>query len=585
MIHRRGSIFAIIIGLLAVMLILALSLSRRFSGQARLVSVADQATIARYFLESYAGDVLWQIRRGRNDATSKVFPAFRGGTTVPVINFDYRPSSMIAELARDLRITLGPDDPVAYFAEVKTLPYDAQAFRVVKANEEKRGLLGIVCQITYEKRVYTLDQQIPFKVVLPVTPVLRKFVLFLDQLHLEQEMAIGDQDAINIMPIRRNYVRDNSVPLTLFGQPGAKARERNGKVFLGSDEKKIYLNLVGGLLGGDQGRKEDRTDLWQISPSAFDATAGHETFQVQELMRDEENKPLLVRGAGIPLVYQGHYARFGLLGYSEEIGDPSSSALGDFKLNNFLKNDPSFVEYQRSSRGLTRASALRLQGDAPFGLLPADIVEKMIDSYRGYERDIYGKVFARFFLLSFFFAPSVGSPIHFSDNPDQELSFDQYGNAEMITFKPKSGRYGNYMSRIVSGGKAPASLGREANIPLNRNSDYDHKLLEARDFPECDGLRLAGPFSRVGEAWFGRGPFDGPGGRPRLKEENITSRICRHFRTQSDFKKAVGLSGPDEKRCWVDGVVYVHEPLTLREGITCENVRGGVVLVKGPIVL
>ena len=79
------------------------------------------------------------------------------------------------------------------------------------------GALGIVCQITLDKAQFTLDTRYPFKVVLLTTPIIRKFLMFFDQLHLEQLNPFGTQDRLNVVPIRNNIPQDNRAPLSLFG--------------------------------------------------------------------------------------------------------------------------------------------------------------------------------------------------------------------------------------------------------------------------------------------------------------------------------------------------------------------------------
>lgn len=567
----RGSVFLVVIGFLAVMLALGLALSRRFSGQAQVTTVADQSTAVRYLLESVAADVLWQIRRSRNRPEDAVFRDFRSGTGVSTVSLAYQPSPPVAALARRLGAVIGPNPPVATLHDVKSLDYDVSAWRKVGQNQEKGGVLSILCGARAFDRQFSLEVRFPFQVVLVTTPLLRRFILFFDQFHLEQTSPFGHHDQINTVAIRSNLPQRNRTPLTLYGWD-FQNRDRNGAVFLGSDDKKIYLNLVGGRFDEDAHRP-DLEDLWQISPSAFEVTAGYQEFGEEALLNDDEGRPLYVRGAGIPLEYRGHSARFGILGFSEEIGGFGSSLLGDFKLSNFLTQDPSFTELSQTGDSLQQASALRLRGN------------RLQRQFPGFARDIYGNVFARFFLLSFFEAPSVGSPIYCSSNPDQELSFEQYGNAQRITFKPVRGRYCNFMSRIVSGGKDVPGLGDAASVPLHRDQDDKHVLLRSSHVPATDGLKPANALAALGGSWFANGPFDGPGGRPRHVPGNVLGRVDRYFRTQADFKKAVGLSGPGAPRCWIDGVVYVHEPLVLTEGIDTADIRGGVVLVRGPIKL
>ncbi|PKL49452.1 MAG: hypothetical protein CVV42_05555 [Candidatus Riflebacteria bacterium HGW-Riflebacteria-2] len=565
---KAGFITVVVIGFLTVMLLLSFNLYKRYSQQVKLSTVGDKNAVARYFLESYAADILWQIRKGRNQEGTALFEAFRNGTAVTLCPVDYRPSSMIKQLAEELGITIGP--MVVNFDALEPLTFSPAAFRIDSGNEEKKGHLAILCEISYDNRDYCLEVRQPFKVVMTATPVLRKFVLFFDQLHLEQTEPFGVRDKINTIPIRNNRAPAQYSPLTLYGWD-FENRDINGQVFLGADDHEIRLNLVGGAFQNNPSEsRADLEDLWQISPSAFDITAGLTEFDQEELLKDSRGNPLIIRGASIPMTYRGHYSRIGLLGFSDEILD--SEFLGNFKIENFLSGDPSFNSLRYPDFGMKQSATLRLFGN------------RVLEEFKGFPRDVFGKVYSRFFLLSFFDAPSIGVPIAFNPNPAHTITVPQYGGAQNLPFRPVSGTYTDYMSRVVSGGAASAVFGAKANVPTNRDAEFRHKLMESTDFAGSDGLKLSRGFSDISEAWFPLAPGTSDA-RPAIVSGSCFERISKFYRSGDDFKKAAGLRDHNKQKFWIDGVVYVNGSLDLSEGISTDNIRGGIVLVNGEIKL
>ncbi len=565
---KSGFITVVVIGFLTIMLLLSFNLYKRYSQQARLSTVGDQSAVARYFLESYAADILWQIRMARNDEGTAMFASFRNGTAVTICPVDYKPSSLLEELAEELGITIGP--MVVNFDAVEPLTFSPSAFLTESGNEEKKGRLAILCEISYGDRNYGLEVRQPFKVVMTATPVLRKFVLFFDQLHLDQTEPFGVRDKINTIPIRNNRAPAQNSPLTLYGWD-FENRDINGQVFLGDDNHEIRLNLVGGAFQDNPSEiRTDLEDLWQISPSAFDITAAITEFDQEELLKDSRGNPLIIRGASIPMTYRGHYSRIGLLGFSDEILD--SEFLGNFRVENFLSGDPSFNGLRYPDFGMKQSSSLRLFGN------------RVLEEFQGFPRNIFGRVYSRFFLLSFFDAPSIGVPIAFNPDPAHTITVPQYGGAQNLPFRPVSGTYTDYMSRVVSGGEPSAVFGEKANVPTNRDAEFRHKLMESGDFAGSDGLKLSRGFSDIATVWFPAASGNS-NSRPEIVSGSSFERISRFYKNGDDFKKAAGLKDPNEQKFWVDGVVYINGPLDLSEGISTGNIRGGVVMVNGEIKL
>ncbi len=105
--RKKGNITIILLGLISVMLVLVMGLSRRMSGHTQLLTLSDYTQITRYFLESYAGDVLQQINIEVNKPGSDIYEAFRGtpGRNAISTRF-YQPSSMLTNLADELKIQM-----------------------------------------------------------------------------------------------------------------------------------------------------------------------------------------------------------------------------------------------------------------------------------------------------------------------------------------------------------------------------------------------------------------------------------------------------------------------------------------------
>ena len=117
-------------------------------------------------------------------------------------------------------------------------------------------------------------------------------------------------------------------------------------------------------------------------------------------------------------------------------------------------------------------------------------------------------------------------------------------------------------------------------VPANRIADAeapDDKLIKkGADFVSYSGIKVGKPLEEYGKAYLTR-----PSASAGNEADGIFGRVSRFFPNQEAFLNAVGLA---EKRFWVDGVVYVKGPLTIPD-FHETDIRGGVVLVDGPLVL
>ena len=68
--NKKGNITVILIGLIFVMMIMTMFLSRRLTSHTQLLTLGDYTQISRYYLESHANHVMRQVRAQVNDPNS-----------------------------------------------------------------------------------------------------------------------------------------------------------------------------------------------------------------------------------------------------------------------------------------------------------------------------------------------------------------------------------------------------------------------------------------------------------------------------------------------------------------------------------
>jgi len=507
----------ILLGLISVMIGFAMFLSKRVGQQAGIVTVIDRTQLARLYLESYAGDVLTQLRAAVNnfqdDNLDKIRDVIRGsqeGTIDPGL-FYKKQSSMLNELDdryEKYGVSLSGKECTITISQVKNLPYPMMLKNVPPV--ERAGELQMTCKVALNKKPYKMILTIPYKVVSCLTPFLKEFVAFFDKIGLEQTSPIGPADKLNILKVKASRFTDYfsgnggefcGMPLVInsfYDKPF-----QNGQIFLGPDDKEIFLNLAGEnkklqghqigeplTVGGGEsivdlipGKNEPSrmADLWQIDQSYFDEKTtvtgdpNYDPFDDNLLanmrdddpindrmavFRDEKNNPVVLRTAKMESADKGMIAKFHFMGFSEESSLPGQGHLTvtERDLDVFLANDPAYKVYKQEGRKyLGVASSLKLRGlngEYYFG-----------KTYSGLPSFIYGKIFARFKLLSVVRAQGdisgIIPPLFYSEdeNPQlEEIKSYQVSGLETLnyTFKPKGGRkYQMYMSRIVSGGGDP----------------------------------------------------------------------------------------------------------------------------------
>lgn len=594
---RRGTVTVILLGLISVIVVFVFSLSRRLSSHTQLLTIGDHTQIARYYLESYTGDVIRQIGQQANDPKSDVYKLFRqagtGEFTIPAGTF--QPNSLLAGLKKELGIEHAGAPKINVRGQ-KALPYPNIVQMPDTLNGlEKRGYLSISCSIKFNKRPYTMAVRAPFLVVMRMTPVLREFVLFCDRINLEQQRPFGSQDRINLTftkdsdhpkpeEVPANYASYKGQPWVLwFTEKGFNNKDKCGRVFLGADDKRIYLNLAGeknfNLTEND--KPGFMSDLWQVFPEWIKVNKQGDRFQLQPIFLDSTGKAISLRGIDVPLKFRNHMAKIGILGFSHEITDDAEDGIfanSSRTLRDIMGPDPAFQALINDNpQALALASSLKLFGMNGEATNPDT-------PYYGPMREVFGNVFGRFLMVTFFEYPSAqggGQPLPYNPNSNfQPPPFSTFNNISQVQFTPAEPgqQYGDYMSRVVSGGLDAGGAAIDTYLCVNPDSKKTRRPFGFKDFAPADGVRLRGNFDTFGPAWFAIDPKKRPGD-PALS--TVQSRITRTFANQAAFMKAVG---DGTTTFHVDGVVYVKGSLNLKD-ITTNDVRGGVILVEKDITL
>jgi hypothetical protein len=152
--EKKGNITIILLGLISVMLVMVMALSKRMTGHTQLLTLSDYTQITRYFLESYAGDVLQQINAGVNKPDSDLFKTFRNAPGASKISTGfYQPSSMLKKLGEELKIKLQLPPEISFNnAEALSYPEGFICPAQLKG-KEKKGLLEIVCRAKFQAAI------------------------------------------------------------------------------------------------------------------------------------------------------------------------------------------------------------------------------------------------------------------------------------------------------------------------------------------------------------------------------------------------------------------------------------------------
>ena len=667
--NKKGNITLILVGLIFVMMIMTMFLSRRLTSHTQLLTLGDYTQISRYYLESYANHVMQQVRAQVNDPTSKLNEAMcQDIETLPSRDltdcFVYKESDALKELEtvygnnNKIKRLVGPGNfSIKLTNNTEAIGYPEwltieKEKTLDNLKKEKEGVLEVTCACSFNKRKYTLVVQFPFTVVYRMTPVLKDFMLFADNIYSEQrwekQVKLSDDkslDRLNIVAMENGkavledyaeslkedrdinfYYIDRGKfrirPWFLLQPPeGAEVDEKNsGMVYLGPTDrtfdKSIFYNLGGIAPKSDSDSSDinlvDHSDVNIVTPESvglppnFDITCKTTHFPISG-----NGAGISAYGSSTATLNAGYVIR-GVFGFCKEFNsffDNSSI----YNLNEFFNDDTDVLMKPDSETFwgeiIKKSLDYRKYYGFSFGLKLFGVHYKTIgdDPVPPVKRQIFGNVFGRFMLLTFWEPGSArGEPLRY--NPDCTNAFEEpakypfYPDQEPVYFKPegyeegmseqeKRELYNENMSKTMSGMVAKDHYkknggGRNQALFMPINYDYaggwEHKIYDDSDFEANDGFKFKGRdkgFDKFGELWFAR-KDDNPSD-PTDDRSCIEKRIGRTFEDGDRFKEAVGYP----ERFKINGVVYVKGDLDLSKDMNLkpDDCSGGIVLVDGDI--
>ncbi len=610
----------VMLGLLSLLIIVAFGLFKRVGSHTHTVTLLDQSLIVRNVLESQSADVFQFLRREANRAGSPLYQTFRNTPPSAELTIDlsaagYTPSTLFHDLVRPYQtgsgLILTVDSlPRVTLSDVRVIPLpDLLYFAdVSRAVSEYAGTIKILSTGGFGDRRYTLTARYPFKVTFVQLPMLREFAWFFDQLHTEQTPTA---DNINVLPLKDDEVEAGNWPLILDSPFADKAAapeggskttmefgtpHQNGKVFFGGDNQPVILQLGGEV----QPSRAVFSDLSLVKPSHFN------------IITDKTDKMYLedlsvvgfshqVRGfskyLGPPVSPSSIRTTGWIFGFSDEMSPTGGLFARSVKLEKFLTGDPGYATLNTNAARWRLSSALKPLGLSKAPLLYAQAIEQGIPPSEaiGYSiipaRQIFGRVFRRFVLLSFFVVPSCaygeGEEMIYNENPGFRLTARQIRGSQ--DFDPPAGTtYRDYMSRVLSGDPARHAEGYSSLMqPYNlRPGGLMGQPLSAIDYQGCDGLRIksGSSFDQYREQMLNVRPVSAASPPPTGLQE----RVNRYYPDGTSFLlQARGVKELSEvsQRFWVAGTVVVDGGLDLSAGIHEQDIRGGIIIVNGPLQL
>lgn len=641
---RRASITLVLVGTLSVMIILVFSLSQRLQRHTTLLTVVDTTQIARNILESYAGDVLRFVRLNCNKPGSKLHDLLRAGAPgqprkeFAASEIDYAPTPLLQALVKEydgddrFRLKLVANPKLA-LAELKLLPLPTMLYYKDpgKAPAEWEGNFEITVQVEFAERKYSLTVAHPYKVVFTMLPMVREFAWFFP--HLSDEQKGIDNDDINLLRIREDEIKEggqwplilDTLATDILNDKLYKDPKQTGRVFFGRDKTPVYLNLAGENLP----EEAPMSDLWMIKKSHFDlgnagkpANSGgnngtpNPDQEADAALEDNmqltkmdalctQNKAIRLRGVVLDLNAPGSLSQKSIfikmfaVGFSDELVDSSIgffSPDSNWKLDDFLGPDPTWSgPMGKDPKKLRCGSAIKPLGLSRDPLIAQQAAAQGADfatvagSSPLPQRYIYGHVFRRFAVLSFYSSPSLQGYMQelvYSDNPNfhQTLNLMKTdGTRDQIDLQRIGCSYQSLMSRIVSGGGAASSGGKYPSsyqtYDVTPGHDYNCPLTHV-DFEGSDGLKVsaASGFGEYAGAYLtmAKNPTSGPVWTAnRRPTATLQSRITRYFPDGPTFLESAKTGG----------VVFVDRGLDLSKETDVAALPGGTIIVNGPLKL
>lgn len=608
--YKKGNITIILIGVISVMVLMTAALSRRMSGHTQLLMLSDYTQISRYFLETYMSAIMQQFReevRDPNSAIAKKICSNISGEKDLSGDFHFKPElkKIIDDLASKYnpKITYDNGKPkIKLTKETQPIGYpDGIVPKPGTEEVEKTGSIELVVTCEFNKRKYSLKVQYPFSVVYRLTPIIKDFIVFADNIYEEQRADVGVNDKINLLYISGGQVKEDVTPaqaningkirpLVLIGDPTFGTDNAigsfPGNVYFGPSNKAIYLNLAGITPKGGSNEENviDGNEMFLVSPESIGLSKDDDL-----LGGDPISFPMGVNvksyGSRIKLI--SGEALMGVMGFCKDFPELFDGANRD--ITEFLGTDPNINDTYWSKikdegnwgEYLSFASGIKVFG---FKHPASGDIE---------QRNVYGNVFARFLVLTFWNPPSAqGQPLEYS----QSLTVDsvppakgRYDN-QPVKFIPRDQNlvYQDYMSRIMSG--MDFARYREYPkmfMPININiGSQTREIYLEKEFHPKDGFSLDTEntgitFDKFAETWFN---FSN---KQEAEATPLEKRIGRAFDDPNKFLDAVGYNNQGKKKFMVNGVVYVKGDLDLSKGMDLgkDDCSGGVVLVDGDITL
>ncbi|EKD83959.1 MAG: hypothetical protein ACD_39C00336G0001, partial [uncultured bacterium] len=350
------------------------------------------------------------------------------------------------------------------------------------------------------------------------------------------------------------------------------------------DTREEELDTVGqagsGLVSASVG------EMFLVSPDTFKVFGNDAKYQYMTVFQKPNGTAVRMMGMEVPIKYN-QLAKMGILGFSQEIVPQYSESIfsgAAYTVEHFLNTGDNACEFWRTLKDsgsgygegfMALASGLKLMG-----LKPDDI------NFGHVNRQVFGNVLSRFFVLTFWWPPSGGGvPLRYDENrspgdfPTTSVGLYEY------RFEPISSdlRFQDFMSRMVSGKNWNPRMSSIDNLPegfMPFNYDPDEKakrILTNMKFTGSEGFKANDKFENLARDWF---RITEPASR---LQKGIEARVGKSFASGEEFLEAAGVNND---KFMVNGVVYVAGPLIMPPlKMKNENIGGGIILVDGPIEL
>ena len=467
---NNGSVVLLALGAISLLIILFISLTSQLSRHMHTITLIDQNTIARNFLESFSSDVLHQLQKQMDDRAGQFFNEIQDWTKAanPPAEMEYDASDLGYEPGKSLRafaekyegnhkFSLNFDDNPKIKISNWKVTEPPKLFKVVAGNQwpEREASINIKCRAEFGGKKYQLTLKHKFRLVLKVLPVLKDFAFFFDRIS-EEQVILPDgsiRDGINVVPTEYGEIeRNQKFPLVLGSFYGVSGRTEltrdpnfSGRVYLGRENKGMVLNLAGELqLRSGKGRF---SDLWLLRHEHFNGispqAASNITYNALQLksmgLLQNPNQPQsyqrAFRGADIPVINPNtglpdpHVgATLYCIGFGKELLATNRNGIfhgANWSLSSFIGNDPGYKSIMQDTRNIKLTSALKLYGlnlDIPqisqirqnSSRIPGGFQTILNRSTRNIpNREIYGGIARRYLILSYFGIGSRDGPLYY----------------------------------------------------------------------------------------------------------------------------------------------------------------------------